>query len=74
MPCAKQNAKNLWKAWVVDAKMSFKTKAIAQNFNGRAFVNTKKSTNATLKGLFKFVTFMCPAQSSVVFYKFCIYF
>ena len=38
----KQNAKNLWKVWVVDAMLSSETKATAQNINGRTFVHTKK--------------------------------
>ena len=49
---ARQNAKNLWKVWVIDAKLSSKIKATAQNINGKAFPHTKKAANAILKGLF----------------------
>ena len=52
MQYPKANGKNLWKIWVVDAKLSSETKATTQNINGRVFVYTKKSTNEIFKGLF----------------------
>ena len=61
MPYPKLNAKNLWKVWVVAANLSSKTKATAQNINGRAFVQTKKINKCNIKrNFFKFVPFICP--------------
>ena len=76
IPQKKKNAKNLWKIWVVNGKLSSKTKAIAQNINSRAFVHTKKINKCNIKRTVLGLCHLCVQLNPVLFffYKLCIFF